>query len=130
MGTAPRIPEPWVSVSPARLQPGPISTVGAAAASAGGGSTGNQWTRIVVPSNEVTSQSLGKPATGVEAGTAVGGWQAVVAAATTVAEAVEARPEVLAQAVRSTARATVTIGTRQPPPPDPSSYTAAVCHRP
>ncbi len=62
------MPVPWVSVSPARLHPGPISTVGAVVVP-GAGVAGNQWTRIWVPSKEVTSQSLGVPGTGEDAGT-------------------------------------------------------------
>ena len=63
MGMSPSTPFPWVSVSPARLHPGPIMTVGALAPP--GRSTGNQWARIWVPSNEVTFQSVGIPGTGV-----------------------------------------------------------------
>src|SRR5689334_17299198 len=40
--------------SPAEPNPGPISTVGAAASPP----AGNQWARMVVPSKEVTSRSV------------------------------------------------------------------------
>ena len=63
MAIAPKMPEPWVSVSPDRLHPGPMRTVGNFWDEPGW--TGNQWARIVVPSNEVTFQSLGTPGTGV-----------------------------------------------------------------
>src|ERR1700677_1544484 len=63
MGMSPSTPFPSVSVSPARLHPGPMRTVGALAPP--GRSTGNQWARIWVPSNDVTFQSVGTPGTGV-----------------------------------------------------------------
>ncbi len=75
MGTSPRTPDPCVSVSPGRLQPGPISTVGATWPAPT--STGNQCTRMEVPSKDVTSQSLGTPGTGVDAGTVVVGGRQV-----------------------------------------------------
>ena len=49
---------PVTSVSPDRLQPGPISSVGAGCRRLAP-ATGNQWARICVPSNEVIVQSLG-----------------------------------------------------------------------
>ena len=66
-----------MSVSPGRLQPGPMSTVGAGVA-AEAPATGNQCARILVPSKEVTVQSLVLPDTAVAAGTDDGGAQAVV----------------------------------------------------
>ena len=67
MGTAPRMPWPLVSVSPERLHPGPIKTVGWGPAPVPGANTewGNQWARMAVLSNEVTVQSVGVPVTGV-----------------------------------------------------------------
>src|SRR5258708_32289364 len=56
-----------VSVSPACPQPGPRSTVGSRCVADAPGA-GNQWARILVPSNEVTSQSLATPATLVTTG--------------------------------------------------------------
>jgi hypothetical protein len=50
-----------VSVSPDWPHPGPISTVGRTWPSAEG--SGNQWIRIFVPSNDVTSKSDGIPLT-------------------------------------------------------------------
>src|SRR5690606_21657340 len=47
--------------------PGPMSTVGASVAP----STGNQWARMVVPSNDVMSRSWVEPVTGA-ATTSVG----------------------------------------------------------
>ncbi len=62
----------WVSVSPARPHPGPMSTVGCEPAPAPGTywARGNQWARMIVPSNERTFQSDDEPATGV----ATTGW--------------------------------------------------------
>ena len=53
------------SVSPGRLHPGPMSTVGAGA-SAVAPSRGNQWARIRVPSKDSTSRSEVEPGTRVE----------------------------------------------------------------
>jgi hypothetical protein len=72
MEDPPRIPCPVASVSPGRLHPGPISTDGRRRASAVApdvgleatvGTTGNQWARITVPSNDVMFQSVVDPAT-------------------------------------------------------------------
>ncbi len=49
--------------SPGWPQPGPFNTVGAPFLP--GWATGNQCARILVPSNDVTSESLVEPATGV-----------------------------------------------------------------
>src|SRR5688500_2622139 len=66
MLAAPKRAAPSEEVSPGSDQPGPISTVGAGS-SAPAPSTGNQWARMVVPSNDVTSRSLVDPATGAAA---------------------------------------------------------------
>ncbi len=90
-----------VSVSPGRPQPGPMSTVGAGA-EADAPATGNQWARILVPSNEVTVQSLVLPDTAVAAGTDEGGAQAVaVEAAAVVVGLAPALPLALEQAPRT-----------------------------
>src|ERR1700722_5864471 len=81
MLNAPWIPACDVSVSPDEPQPGPMSTGGRVPPSADG--SGNQWIRIVVPSNDVRSKSEGMPGTA----TALvdchppGGWQPSAAAA-------------------------------------------------
>ena len=63
-----------VSVSPGRLHPGPMRMVGWVAdapavvpvsAADVAAASGNQWARMIVPSNDVMSQSLVDPGTGV-----------------------------------------------------------------
>src|ERR1700676_1267354 len=66
--SAPMLNAPWmpaceVSVAPDAPHPGPISTGGRTWPPADG--SGNQWTRILVPSNDVTSTSDGDPLTAV-----------------------------------------------------------------
>src|SRR4051794_15233289 len=51
-------------VSPGEPQPGPMRTVGARWSAEASG-RGNQWARMAVPSNEVTSTSEATPATAV-----------------------------------------------------------------
>src|ERR1700689_2451313 len=83
MGMSPNTPLPDVAVSPDKLQPGPIRIVGAVRPLPS--STGNQCTRIFVPSNEVRSQSVGVPAIGVATTGWAGGprWQECTAATAT-----------------------------------------------
>jgi hypothetical protein len=81
-----------------------MSTVGAGA-EAEAPATGNQWARILVPSNEVTVQSLVLPDTAVAVGTDDGGAQAFaveVEAAVVVVGLAPALPLALEQAPRTT----------------------------
>jgi hypothetical protein len=87
-----------------------MSTVGAGA-EAEAPATGNQWARILVPSNEVTVQSLVLPDTAVAVGTDDGGAQAfaveveeavVVEAAVVVVGLAPALPLALEHAPRTT----------------------------
>src|SRR5580693_10356312 len=88
MGIWPRMPAPEVSVSPDKLHPGPIRTVGYRFVLPGW--TGNQWARMTVPSKEMTFQSLGIQGTGVPtAGRAgAGGWHVAAAVVASVVEVV------------------------------------------
>ncbi len=81
MLSAPWIPACDVSVSPDPPQPGPMSTVGRAGPFAN--RLGNQWIRMIVPSNDVRSKSDGTPdtATALVDCQSPGGWQPSAAAA-------------------------------------------------
>src|SRR5689334_18936488 len=94
MSIAPSTPTESIVVSPARLQPGPIRTVGAGSAASAPGS-GNQCALMTVPSKETTSTSTSEPATGVTSTGVVvaGGSQA---SATTVVDAAAASVVVVA----------------------------------
>ena len=67
MLAAPSRPVDPTLVSPAWPQPGPMRTTGAGSPSPAP-SRGNQCARMRVPSNEVTSRSLGVPATSATSG--------------------------------------------------------------
>ena len=60
---APRRPAASTLVSPPEPHPGPIRIVGAGVSAAADG-RGNQWARMIVPSNDGMSKSLVTPATG------------------------------------------------------------------
>src|SRR5262245_35717049 len=62
MLSAPKTPTASWLVSPGRLHPGPMRTVGATAPAVRPG-CGNQCARIFVPSKDVTSRSCGAPST-------------------------------------------------------------------
>ena len=76
MLNAPNTPSPppvgVTLVSPPEPQPGPISTVGAGCAALAP-ATGNQCSRMRVPSNDTIVLSLADPATGVTVGGAATG---------------------------------------------------------
>src|SRR4051794_35069136 len=81
MLSAPSTPTASTLVSPGKPHPGPMRTVGFVVP-APAPSTGNQWARMTVPSNDAMSRSLGASATGTAStGGPVGASQTAAAGA-------------------------------------------------
>ena len=110
--SCPTLKAPWMAacveaVSPDWPQPGPISTVGWTWPSVD--ESGNQWIRILVPSNDVRSKSDGTPTTGVAVveRQLPGGWQVLDGVAAMAGDEAVLEEE---QAARAEPASTTAIG--------------------